>query len=103
VDKKVKNITDTIVKAHELENNLINLTDPNVEIIIMYPHRLRVPLHINAHTSFISPQQITIPVKKESIHIFEEIITDGSLSSLIGRLEWLNYNRGKTVFIIKKL
>ena len=103
VDKKVKILTNSIVKAHEFENNTINITDPEIEIVLMYPAYIKVPLNLKAHLSVISPTPYAITPNLQTFHIFDEIISSDSLDSLIGNFIRLNSSYSTITFVIKKL
>jgi len=104
IDKKIKLLTNSIIKAYEFENRTINITQPEIEAIIMYPTTIKVPLNIREHIAIVSlHSQIDPSSKNELINIFDEINTGDSLASFIGNLVLLNKNKKRKIFIIKKL
>jgi hypothetical protein len=103
VDKEVKILTNSIVKAHELEGKTISIIDPKTKIVLVYPHYMAIPVHFKAHVSVISPTENKTTKDNNSIHIFEKIISDGYLSSLIGNFISLNISYSTITFVIKQL
>ncbi len=106
VDKSVKIITESIAKAYEFENKPMDFTDPAIDIVIMYPEYISVPIKIKANVAIACPNRQNKQPKPEiepSIHIFENITYNDELSSMIPNFISFNKKIGITVFAIKKL
>lgn len=111
VDKSVKIITNSLVKAHEFENKTMDFTDPAIKSIVVYPHYIGIPMKIKAHTAIISPvrssssfqEQYVATPSSASVHIFEKLIYEDTLSSVIPNLVSFNKKKGFTLFAIKEL
>ena len=102
VDKKVKILTKSIVKAYELEGRTIDMAKPGIENIIVYPSFIGVPIKISQQ-NIISPTPQKIEQIHTSTHIFEEIIAERPLSDFIAQCVKLNSSYSKITFVIKKL
>ena len=103
VDKKVKILTNSIVKAHESENRTIDASNPEISIIFVYPKYIQVPLKITKNQTIISPTPQTVDQLYKTTHIFEEIITDQPLRHTIFNFILKNSSYSRLTFIIKKL
>ncbi len=99
VDKSVKIITKSMAKAYEFENKIMDFTNPEINTIIIYPNYIGIPLKIKAHVAIVSPTQST----DTDIHIFEKIIYQDRLSSIIPNFISFNVKKSLTLFAIKKL
>ncbi len=111
VDKSVKIITNSLVKAHEFENRTMDFTDPAIKTIIVYPNYIGIPVKIKAHTAIISPVRssssfqepyVIIP-STATLHIFEKIIFEDTLSSVIPNFVSFNKKKGFNLIAIKEL
>ena len=102
VDKKVKILTNTVVKAYELEGRIIDLTNSEIQTLIVYPAYIGVPIKM-ANQDIISPTPQKIEQLYKTTHIFEEIITDNPLYLDIPHFVFLNSSYSKITFVIKKL
>ena len=92
-----------MVKIYEYEHRSIDLIDPDIKFIIVYPQRIQVPIHMHKDLSVVSPTPHTISENQQSIHIFDSITFDGNLLSLINQCIWLNHSYRPIIFAIKKL
>src|SRR4030095_880661 len=103
VDKQVKILTHSIVKAHESENRTIDCSNPEITIIFVYPKYIQVPLKIANHAAIVSPNPQSIEQLYHTTHIFEEIISTTTLKDVIANFIKYNSSYSKIKFIIKKL
>lgn len=101
VDTSVKILTNTIAKAHEHEGRTIDLSNPDIRTIIMYPTHIKVPLQLNGLTDIVSPA--TIVKDNQATHTFEKIIDSSGFNWTIYNFVRLNSSYTKITFIIKKL
>ena len=102
VDKKVKILTNTTVKAYESEGRTIDLTNQDIQTILIYPKYIQVPLRID-YQSIISPTPQTIDQLYKTTHIFEEIISNERFDSIVLNFIKLNKSYSQITFVIKKL
>lgn len=111
VDKSVKIVTNSLVKAHEFENKTMDFTDQAIKTIIVYPNYIGIPMKIKAHTAIVSPVRssssfqepyVTIP-SSASLHIFEKVIFEDTLSSVIPNFVSFNKKKGFTLCAMKEL
>lgn len=106
LNKKTKVLTQTIVKAHEIEKRAIDVS--NFDIIIANPLRINAPLnlgtvHKDEHRAIVSPTPKTMEQYHETIHVFKEIICQATLQTLLFNSVYLNTNMNTQTFIIKEL
>ncbi len=105
LSKKTKILTQTMVKAHEIENKPIDVSNENLEELIIQTPRINVPLKLgNLGTTFLiipSPKNITSSY--ESITVFKEINFGNNLPTLLLNLSLYNSKMYRQTFIIKKL
>lgn len=102
--KKTKVLTQTIVKAHEIENKTIDASTMNV--IIVNPSRINVPLNLgqitkSEHRAIVSPTPTSMTQYHEAIHIFKEIICKSSIQSLLFNFVYLNTSMNTQTFVVK--
>ena len=103
VDKTVKIITKTVVKTHELEGKVIDLTDPNIRTVIIYPEYIAAPLKIHDHVAIVSPIGLKTKDDIINIHIFEKVMYEDKLSSIIPNFVSFQSSYSPITFVIKKL
>jgi hypothetical protein len=103
--KKTKNITNTLIKAHEIENRPIDLSDTNIDLITIIPSRINSSLNFgkNIHCAIISPTPALINPSHEAIHIFKEINFENPLQALIFNFISFNARIHPQTFIVKKV
>jgi len=101
VDKKVKILTHSLVKAYEFENRIIDLSDKNIQAVLVYPQKIMVPIKTKS-LKFISPTSSSLS-QQNNIHIFESILADSWLNMIFTNFILLNKSYTKTTFVIKQL
>ncbi len=103
--KKTKNITNTLIKAHEIENRPIDLSDTNIDLITITPSRINASLNFgkNMHCAIISPTPALINPSHEAIHLFKEISFENPLQALIFNFISFNARIHPQTFIVKKV
>lgn len=97
-------LTQTIVKAHEIEKKPIDIGS-DISVLIINPSRINVPLNLgkNGHCAIVSPSPEDLSPTYEAIHIFKEIHNEQTLQSLLYNFIYLNARLHKQTFIINKL
>ena len=80
---------------------MIDITNSEIETLIVYPAYIGVPVKMTAHQNILSPTPQRIEQLYKTTHIFEEIITDNRLD--IRPFIFLNTSYSKITFVIKKL
>ena len=103
VDKKVKILTNTVVKAYELEGRTIDIANPEIKTLIVYPAYIGVPIKMRSLQDVLSPTPQKVEQLYKTTHIFEEIISDAWLSHFLSNFVRLNSSYSKITFVIKKL
>jgi hypothetical protein len=110
IDKKMKILTNAIVRAYELEGKPIDLSNTLLEHIIVYPQRISVPLNLGVvspatslHKSIIVPTPTTFSPFYQATTIFEKIMCEQSLNSFCFNLVIDNASRFKKTFLVKEL
>lgn len=103
--KNTKNITNTLVKTHEIQNTPIDLRNTDIKIITIMPSRITIPLVFGTNTqcAIVSPTPATIKPNHEAIHVFKRIHFEGTLQSLIFNFISFNAKVHPQTFIIKQL
>ncbi len=102
--KTVKILTTSLVRAYEFENKSFTYNDSDMDAIIVYPSYVRVPMIINKkYVAFVSPSIPNSIQEDESIHIFEKIIYEEKLSSIITNFISFNSSYTPIIFVIKNL
>lgn len=103
VDKTVKVLTNSIIKAHEFEGKPFNFSDKDIKTLIVYPTYVGVSLNLNEGTSIVSPQPRTIKDMGQTTHIFKNVIFNSIPGNLIYAFTKLNTSYSKITFVIKEL
>lgn len=104
VDKKVKILTNTTTKAYEFEGKTIDLTDPEIKTLVLYPTFISVPLSLNDDTAVVSPTPHTMTNKyHNSRHIFTKIKTTSNLNMFLYNAMHSNNSYATITFVIKEL
>lgn len=105
INKKTKKLTQSIVKAHEIENKPINMSNTDIDLIIVNPSRINIPLNLgkNAQCAIVSPTSATITPSYEVIHVFKEINFENTLQLLLYNFIYLNAHLDTRIFIVKTL
>ena len=107
LDKNIKILTQSIVKAHEIEKRPIDLNDTNTSIIIIKPSRINVLFNLGktetGHPGIVFPTPKNIPSSYETFHVFKEINFENTLQSLLFNFIHLNARIHTQTFVIKKL
>jgi hypothetical protein len=101
VDKQVKILTHSIVKAYEFEGRTIDCSNPEIKAVIVYPTHIKVPLKIDS--KIVSPNPQKIEQLYEVTHVFDEIIFGQPLYRAIFNMIESNSSYSKITFVIKKL
>ncbi|QQR48759.1 hypothetical protein IPF37_04330 [bacterium] len=104
IDEKVSILTNTLVKIHEFENHPINLSNQNLNAVLVYPDRVNVPLKLGERAALVSvtPKELA-QQPYHAFHIFDEVEAAGSLSSFFYSLLTFNKSFSTITFLIKKL
>ena len=105
LDKGTKKLTKVIVKAHEIENNPIDVSDPTINMVIVVPSRVNIPLLFkkNVHCSIVSPTPTTLEAGHETINVFKEINFEGRLQEFLYDIIHLNARAHTQTFVINTL
>ncbi|HEX4068561.1 MAG TPA: hypothetical protein VHX42_00525 [Candidatus Babeliales bacterium] len=105
LSKKTRTITNVMSKAHEIENKPIDLSDTEIDIVIVIPSHINIPLNFgkNRHCAIISPTPAIMRTSHEAIHIFKEINFENPLQALIFNFISFNARIHTQTFIIKQL
>jgi hypothetical protein len=106
INEKTKILTQTLVKAHEIEKKPIDLSNRNISLLIVNTPRINVKLNLGTPQSLLS---IVFPSPKnsipsyESLHAFKEITSENTLQSFLN--DWINLNARlyTQTFVINKL
>lgn len=106
LSEKTKILTQTLVKAHEIEKKPIDFSNKHIELLVVNTPRVNVPI-ILGYTAplfnVIFPSPKNDISSYESIHIFKEINIESSLPRLLHN--WIQYNVKlyKQTFVIDTL
>jgi len=105
LSKKSTILTQAMVKAHEIENKPIDVSNKDIDVVIVKPSRVNVPLRIekNIHCAIVSPTPETITPGYEAIHLFKEINFENSIQLLLYNFIHLNARFHTQTFIISTL
>ena len=106
MNKKTKVLTQSIVKAHEIEKKSIDVSKMN--IIIVRPSRINVPINLgritnNEHRAIVSPTPTNMSQYHELIHLFAEVNCQSSIQSLLFNFVYLNTSMKTQTFVVKKV
>lgn len=103
--KKSTVLTQAIVKAHEIENKPIDVSNKDIDVVIVKPSRIDVPLRIgkNAHCAIVSPTPETVTPGYEAIHLFKEINFENSIQLLLYNFIHLNARFHTQTFVVSTL
>lgn len=99
-----QNLTETMVKAHEIENKPIKINN-NTNTLIVNPSRINIPLNLgkNAQCAIISPTSAIVMPPYEVIHVFKEINFENTIQLLLYNFIHFNAHLGTRTFIVKTL
>lgn len=103
VDEQVKILTNSMARAYQFAGTPIDFTDPKIETIFVYPSYIGAPLKIKGHVAIVSPAPQTLAQSKETVHIFEKIIYNDQLPSVIANFVSFNTRYEPITFVIKEL
>lgn len=109
LDKSVKNLTQSIVTAHEIEKKSIDLKNEDILMVIVNPPRINAPLDLGKtgvdgyHKAIVFPTPQTVSSSYEAIHIFKEINFEATLQYLLCHISRFNVRIVTQTYIIKKL
>jgi hypothetical protein len=103
VDKKFKILTNSIVKAHELEKRTIDLSNGELEAALIYPDYIGVPVKMGKGVALISPTPTKLVQPNRVLHIFEEILFEETFAPFLFNLLRFNSSPSKILFLVKKL
>lgn len=104
IDEKVKLLTHSLVRAHEVEGTDIDYTDSSAVTILIYPSYVPVTVKIKDHVAIVSPAPQSLKeMQKPTIHIFEKMFYQDSLFSIIPNFASFNTRDQRITFVIKEL
>jgi|GEM_PF-2099344 len=100
--KSTKKLTKTIVKAHEIENKSIDVSNTDINMVVIDAPRINVPLIFkkNSNCAIVSPTPTTLTTTQEIIHVFKEINFEGTLKSLLYNIIHLNARINPQTFVV---
>ncbi|HLC07133.1 MAG TPA: hypothetical protein VJJ26_03015 [Candidatus Babeliales bacterium] len=105
VDSKIEVLTQTIVRAHEIEKKPIDLSNKNIDTLIINTSRINVPLNLGKkiHTTLIFPSPKSFAPGYEAIYLLSEINYENTLQSFIFNCVYRNARLYTQTFVVNKL
>jgi len=101
---KVQLLTHSLAKVHEAEGTAIDYSDKSIVTLFVYPSYVAVPVKIKDHVAIASPApQTLVGLEKPTIHVFEKMFYQDSLSSIIPNFVSFNTRYQRIIFVIKEL
>ena len=108
LNKQTKVLTQTMVKAHEIEKKPIDFSSTPVDMLVINTPRINILLNldnkrINSNTAIVIPSPKNITPTYEALNVFKEIKSNSSLPLFLFNLIHLNGKAYPQTFVINTL
>lgn len=108
ISEKAKTLTQTIVRAHEIEKKPLDFSDEDIGVLIINTSRIGVPLKLGkraakGHTAIVTPSPKEFLPSYEAMYLFKEINWQDTVQSLLFNLSYLNARMYTQTFMINTL
>lgn len=108
ISEKAKTLTQTIVRAHEIEKKPLDFSDEDIGVLIINTSRIGVPLKLGkraakGHTALVTPSPKEFLPGYEAMYLFSEVNWQDTVQSLLFNISYLNARMYTQTFMINTL